>query len=139
VCVCVHVCVCDLDTGSVNSRQRASECLSQTSTSSLSTVSFPPAECMPSGGTRSRCDEDFSHSEPRCASSLNTQQQHQPWRDTADDRSRLISNHFCVNCLQLMVRLSLHALYLSASVTYQPETHTPRLSLIVTHLNKDVY
>lgn len=64
--------------------------------------------------THCRCDDALSHADDdasvRCASDLNTRRRRQErsrdaeWRprDT-DSRSRLISNHFCVNCLQLMM------------------------------------
>lgn len=71
----------------------------------------PSAQSVPGSSRHGRCDDDLSHSETvRCKSNLNTRQRHphhhqpqQQQRRDAADRSRLISNHFCVNCLQLMI------------------------------------
>jgi len=54
--------------------------------------------------TSCRFDEDLSqHGTSVSQSAYNLNAGH---RHIVDDRSRLISNHFCVNCLQLMVRLA---------------------------------
>ena len=63
---------------------------------------------------RRRCDDDLSVNETvRCASDLNSREQ-----ETSDnDCSQLLSNHFCVNCQQLMVSycmLSHHAVHLAS-------------------------
>jgi len=80
--------------------------------------------------TRRRCDDDLSHSEPvRCASNLSTQRRRHQW--SADDRTRLISNHFCVNSLQLMVSVTdRHSSVTYIRVRFVPETHTPQLLLL---------
>ena len=62
------------------------------------TVGGTSSECVSDSGRR-RCDDSFSQSDSvRCATDLSSRQ----WQN-ADKHTQLISNHFCVNCQQLMV------------------------------------
>lgn len=86
-----------------------------TASSSQPTVNHTSVNDRVLPTTHCRCDDALSHADDaasvRCASDLNAGRRRQERsrdaerrpRSDIDSRSRLISNHFCVNCLQLMM------------------------------------
>jgi len=111
MCVCMFVCtrMCYVDRSSAKSCSQnlnvtRSKNVSETNTvKALSHLQHEStADCVVP--TSCRFDEDLSqHGTSVSQSAYNLNAGH---RRSVDDRSRLISNHFCVNCLQLMVRLA---------------------------------